>query len=92
MLFTDPETDNFQEIVSGQYVIGLPLRTVVEDTRSDVVKLSEREASDFGRVERHRNVNHNIAVLAGTRIPVKAIRSFIEDGFQTTKYSLSIRR
>ena len=33
------------------------------------------------KVSKSRNVNHNVPVLAGTRIPVRAIQRFAEDGY-----------
>ncbi len=80
VVFVEPGTKALQEIVSGQYVIGIPLKTVVSDTRKDVEKLQKREESDVGKVERRRNVARNHPVMAGTRIPVSAVQRMAEDG------------
>jgi uncharacterized protein (DUF433 family) len=46
-----------------------------------VANLNKRDHQDFGRIEQKRNVNHNAAVIAGTRISVGAIKRLAEDGF-----------
>lgn len=79
--FDEPDTQVPREVVSGQYVHPFHLRPVVEDTREAVRRLGMRQEGDFGRVEQKRNVSHNLPVVAGTRIPVRAIKNYIEDGF-----------
>lgn len=79
--FDDPEDGRQREIVSGQYSIGIPLEKVVSDTRRDIKTLSERDAAQVGKIQRNRNVSHNAPVISGTRIPVRAIKNFHEDGF-----------
>jgi uncharacterized protein (DUF433 family) len=69
------------EAGSGQYVIGIPLEKIVSDTRRDVKVLSTRTDDQIGHIARHRFVSHNSPVVAGTRIPVTAIRHFAEDGY-----------
>jgi uncharacterized protein (DUF433 family) len=79
--FDDPEDGRQREIVSGQYSIGIPLEKVVSDTRRDIKALSERGIDQIGKIQRNRNVSHNAAVISGTRIPVRAIKNFHEDGY-----------
>ena len=81
VVFVEPGTDQYREIVSRQYVIGLPLEVVVSDTRRDVERLQRRDDAQIGRIERARYVSHNAWVVAGTRIPVSAIKRLAEDGF-----------
>lgn len=81
VVFDDPSSDGRREIVSGQYVMGIPLKAIVSDTRRDVQKLHRRPKADIGRIERTRHVNHNAWVVAGTRIPVRAIRDFKDAGY-----------
>jgi uncharacterized protein (DUF433 family) len=70
-------------MVSGQYVIGIPLKKIVSDTRRDVEKLRRRGDEKVGKIERSRYVSHNAWVIAGTRIPTSAIRRFKEAGYTT---------
>ncbi|MBT9290480.1 DUF433 domain-containing protein [Prosthecodimorpha staleyi] len=79
--FVDPEDGKQREVVSGQYALGIPLETVMSDTRRDVEALSVRSIEDIGAVARSRFVASNMPVVAGTRIPVAAIKSFAEAGY-----------
>jgi DNA-binding transcriptional MerR regulator len=69
------------EIVSRQYVMGISLAIVVEDTKRDVAKLRQRSADQIGHVSRSRYVSHNAWVISGTRIPTATIRRFSEAGY-----------
>jgi uncharacterized protein (DUF433 family) len=81
VIFDDPDEGRQREVVSGQYMIGIPLETVVSDTRRDVQALSERSDDQVGKIEKHRRVSHNAAVVAGTRIPVRSIQAFADAGY-----------
>lgn len=83
VIWHEPETDMPQEVVSGQYVVPtVSLQKVVSDTKRDIAKYrTPRDQSQFGRIERKRYVNHNLPVLAGTRIPVSAIKRFSQAGY-----------
>jgi uncharacterized protein (DUF433 family) len=81
VIFHEPGTELPQEIVSGQYVIGLLLKTIISDTTKDVEKMRRRDPEKIGRVERSRYVNHNAWVIGGTRIPTAAIKRFKEAGY-----------
>jgi DNA-binding transcriptional MerR regulator/uncharacterized protein (DUF433 family) len=81
VIFHEPGTGLPREIVSGQYVIGVLLRTIVSDTKKDIEKMHRRDPAKVGRIERSRFVNHNSWVIGGTRIPTAAIRRFKEAGY-----------
>ena len=81
VVFVDPETQVPREIVSGQYAIGIALDAVISDTKRDVERFRERPREKIGQIERHRQVAQNAAVIAGTRIPVAAIKRFHEAGY-----------
>ena len=78
--FDEPETGKTRAVLTGQYVL-LPIIDIIRDVRRSTDALSKRNESDFGRIEQHRQVSRNARVIAGTRIPVRAIIHFIEDGF-----------
>ncbi len=78
--FDEPDTGKTRDVVSGQYVL-LPIIDVVQDVRRSAAQLGEREESQLGKVDRQRNVSHNAPVFAGTRVPVRAVTHFLEDGF-----------
>lgn len=81
VVIVSPETDTPQEVVSGQYLLGIPLRRVIKDTKSDIVHLTSRSRSAVGRITRTRGINRNGWVIEGTRIPVAAVKRLHEDGF-----------
>jgi DNA-binding transcriptional MerR regulator len=78
--FDEPDTGRTRNVMSGQYVL-LPIIDVVEDVKKSVARLDERDASQLGRIEQKKSVSHNARVFAGTRVPVRAVRHFLEDGF-----------
>jgi DNA-binding transcriptional MerR regulator len=82
VVWHEPGTEKPKEIVSNQFVlVGLPLKTVIADTRQAVIDMRARRDDQLGRIERSRYVNHNAWVIAGTRIPTGAIRRFKEAGY-----------
>jgi uncharacterized protein (DUF433 family) len=72
-----------EEVLSGQYILGIPLKKIVEDTSADIIAISQRPADKIGRVSRDRSICHNAWVIAGTRIPIGAVRRLHEDGYST---------
>lgn len=85
VVFNEPETSQSREVVSGQYVADIPLRVVISSTRKAVGELNKRGADDIGQIVRGKFNNRNAAVVAGTRIPVRAIRRFAEAGYTAAK-------
>lgn len=83
VIWHEPGTRLPQVVASKQYVLPtLSLERVVADTRRDVQNARlERGKSEIGRISRKQYVNHNQAVIAGTRIPVKAIKRFLDAGY-----------
>jgi DNA-binding transcriptional MerR regulator len=78
--FDEPETGRTRGVVSGQYVL-LPIIDVINDVNAAADQITRRAEGDFGKTEQHRNINHNVRVISGTRVPVRAIRRFIEAGY-----------
>lgn len=82
VIWQEPGTNKPQEVVSEQYVVPtVVLDVVIDDIRHDVLALNVRADSKHGQIERSRFVNHNAAVVAGTRIPVDAIKRFSDAGY-----------
>lgn len=81
VVFVNPGTDKFEEIVSGQGVLQIPLKVVSGDMRDRVRRLRERDPATIGKFERRRNVAHNQEVIAGTRIPVRSVKAFAAAGY-----------
>jgi uncharacterized protein (DUF433 family) len=70
-----------RDAVSGQYVLGIPLKKIVADTKRDAEKLLRRPDAKIGKIEQSRQVLRNAPVIAGTRIPTAAIKRYKEAGF-----------
>ena len=82
VIWYEPGTDLPQEIASGQYLVPIQLQKVVTDTKNKVKQLiSPRDQTKIGTIERSRYVVHNTHVIAGTHIPVNAIKRFSESGY-----------
>lgn len=82
VIWYEPGTDLPQEIAAGQYMVPIHLQEVVADTKSRVEQLiSPRDQTKIGAIERSRYVVHNAHVIAGTRIPVNAIKRFAKSGY-----------
>jgi len=79
--FLNPNTQKVEGAVTGQYASLVPISDVVEDMRAKANKLRERGDGQRGQIERRRFVVHNQAVIAGTRIPVAAVRRFADKGY-----------
>jgi uncharacterized protein (DUF433 family) len=85
VIFDNPETKKREEIVTGQGILQIPLE-VVRGKMADAVKLLwARDKTKVGAVEKLRTVAHNQPVVAGTRIPVRAIKNFAEAGYSVKK-------
>lgn len=79
--FVNPETGKPEGVLSGQYLLGIPLRQVIEDTSAEIIAISRRREETVGHVARTRSIVRNAWVVAGTRIPLGAIRRLYEDGY-----------
>lgn len=81
VIFHDPATDQKCEVVSGQYMIKIPLEQVVSSAKQAVAALSQRDEKQIGQVSQHRRIAHNAVVVAGTRVSTKSILEFHEAGY-----------
>jgi DNA-binding transcriptional MerR regulator len=81
VVFHDIELEEYREPVSGQLVMEIPLRIVLSEMKQAVHKLWEREPETIGQISKNRKISHNSNVVAGTRIPVRAIQQFWETGY-----------
>jgi DNA-binding transcriptional MerR regulator len=81
VVFHNPETDSKEEIVSGQVILDIPLEVVRSNMQKAVDAERQRTSDEFGRLQKTRFVAHSQTVVAGTRIPVRAIVSFIKASY-----------
>lgn len=83
VIWHEPGTKLPQVIATKQYVVPtMSLQSIVSDTKRDTaLSRNVRDKSKVGRIVRSRYVNHNLPVIAGTRIPVNAIKRFAQAGY-----------
>lgn len=83
VIWHEPGTELPQDVATKQYIVPtISLQKVVNDTKRDLEKRrSSRDSSTIGKIIQNRHINHNMHVIAGTRIPVNAIKRFSEAGY-----------
>ena len=81
VIFDNPETQQKEEIVSGQGILQIPLKVVQGDMEKAVKNLWRRDEATFGKIHQKRGVAGNNPVIAGTRIRVSAIKAFQDAGY-----------
>ncbi|MDO9474673.1 MAG: DUF433 domain-containing protein [Caulobacter sp.] len=81
VVFDEPETSAKREVTTKQYVADIPLKVAISDTRLAIASMNRRDDGQIGRITRNRYVQQNKPVIAGTRIPVAAIKSFTQAGY-----------
>jgi uncharacterized protein (DUF433 family) len=79
--FQEPDTRRVREALTGQYVADIPLEQIANDVAAEAGKLKQRSQKQIGKIARNRYTQHNAWVIAGTRIPVKAIWRFHKAGY-----------
>lgn len=71
-----------RNVTDGQAVLKhIPLPAIADEVAKATEALRKRRKEQIGATEKRKFVVHNATVLAGTRIPVKAIESFIKEGY-----------
>jgi uncharacterized protein (DUF433 family) len=81
VVFTDPRTNEFKEVVSGQRVFDIPLKAAISDTRKAIQDLNIRDAKQTGRIVQAKFVMQNEPVFEKTRIPVAAVQRYLAAGY-----------
>lgn len=76
------DLDTSPRDVDGQQVLKhIPLPTIAAEVAREANKLRNRDKSKIGLIEQRPYVAHHAHVIAGTRIPARAIESFLEEGY-----------
>lgn len=79
VVFQDTSTGTLEEASTGQKIFKVVLAAVTHDIERAVIELHTR--TKFGEITRKKTVMRNQPVIADTRIPVRAIKSFHEAGY-----------
>jgi uncharacterized protein (DUF433 family) len=80
VVFVDPRHGHAVGVTDGQYAM-LPIIDVIEHVERASGALGKRGDTQIGKFEKHRNIAHNTLVISGTRVPVKSVLAFIQNGF-----------
>lgn len=83
--FVNPETEQIEEVLTGQVALQIPLEVVQDDMEKRVRALWERERHAVGKIQKKRGLVSSQAVVAGTRIPVRAIKAFHDAGYTVSQ-------
>lgn len=76
------DLDTSPRDADGQQVLKhIPLPTIAEEVARKAEELRNRDKAKIGLIETRKYVAHNAPVIAGTRIPARAIESFLEEGY-----------
>jgi uncharacterized protein (DUF433 family) len=81
VIFDNPDTRRKEEIVTGQGVLQIPLEVVRSNMERAVKELWSRDETTIGKIQQKRGIVGNKPVVAGTRIPVSAVKAFHKAGY-----------
>jgi len=76
------DLDTLPRDADGQQVLKhIPLPRIAEEVAQKANELRDRDQAKIGLIEKRPYVAHHAPVIAGTRIPARAIESFLEEGY-----------
>jgi uncharacterized protein (DUF433 family) len=81
VIFDSPDAGNREEVLTGQAILQIPLKIASCNMEEAIRAWRKRDEDTVGKIERHKNIAHNQAVIAGTRIPVRSIKAFADAGY-----------
>lgn len=82
--FDEPRSGRRRNIADGQFIEDcIELQSIADDIRAKARAMKGRQLETIGKIERHKFVMANSWVIAGTRIPTSAVKSFAEEGYST---------
>lgn len=81
VVFDDPLRKERVEVLSGQKILNIPLETVRSGVANRLAMLRKRDEASVGNISQDRRIAHNARVIAGTRIPVRAVVAFADAGY-----------
>jgi uncharacterized protein (DUF433 family) len=76
----EPETGLPAGVDDKQYLM-IEMFDIINEMKAEVDKARTRDQSEIGNIVHHRYVVHNQKVVAGTRIPTRAIINFHDAGY-----------
>ena len=85
VVLANPDTGQPEEVVSGQFVLIIPLMEIIDETKDNVAELRRRSPDSIGKLRKHRSIARNAWTVSGTRIAVGSIRRLYEDGYSVER-------
>ncbi len=85
VVFVNPQTNDKEEVLTGQKALPIPLEIFRSDMLRAVNRDRERKMTDIGKIHKTRGVVRNKAVVAGTRVQVSSIKAFHDAGYSTSR-------
>ena len=85
VILANPETGRPEEVVSGQFVLSVPLKEIIDETGKNLAELRRRSDASIGKLRRHRSIVRSAWSVEGTRIAVGSIRRLHEDGYSVDR-------
>lgn len=84
--FDDPATGQRRSgLPPEQHVWPVEMVKVALDARQEAGRLRDRTDDEIGKIAQHRNVVHNASVVAGTRVPTRAVWNLHHAGYDETE-------
>lgn len=84
--FDEPESGKPRNVTDGQFIEEcIELKSVAEDMAAKARVMMGRKPGTVGKLERRKFVMSNSWVVAGTRIPTSAIKSFADEGYSPAR-------
>lgn len=78
--FQVPNSSQVEGVLDHQYAM-LAVIDVIQDVETRICDIQRRASDQHGKIERHKHVARNSPVIAGTRIPIAAIRRYHAAGY-----------
>ena len=86
VIIVDEASGHRRDAAGDELILdNVPLRPVVASLHNAIANLNRRDESKVGKVVQNRFIAQNQPVMAGTRIPVSAIKSFSAAGYSIAK-------
>lgn len=82
--FINPTTGLGQGALTKQGVF-VEIIDEIKNVSEAAKRLNKRTDDQIGVIEKHRNVVHNVPVFAGTRVPVRAVKRFLDAGYSPSQ-------
>ena len=84
VFFHDPVDHDTVRNVAGQSAFVIDIERVRKQVEAETSGWNERNPDDYGKIDRHRHVQHNQWVIKGTRIPTATIWAFHQAGYSNS--------